>query len=113
MARMEDLTTFYARRLQREHPKTILIEFIVIRAPSPYNMLLGRTGLWKLQAFPSTVHNLLKFPTEEVVAIIQSQTSSTRGHSHVVQLDLVKPINEERSALVNNEEVMVNEKYKD
>lgn len=28
--------------------KTILTEFIVIRASSPYNMLLGRTTLWKL-----------------------------------------------------------------
>lgn len=28
--------------------KIILTQFLIIRAPSPYNMLLGRTGLWTL-----------------------------------------------------------------
>lgn len=30
--------------------KTVLPDFIIIKSPSPYNMLLGRTGLWQLQA---------------------------------------------------------------
>ena len=52
--------------------KTVLADFIVIRATSQYNMLLGRTGLWQLQAIASTIHGLLKYLTNEGVEIIRS-----------------------------------------
>ncbi|GJU38165.1 reverse transcriptase domain-containing protein [Tanacetum coccineum] len=31
--------------------------------PSPYNIILGRPGLRKLRAIPSTIHGMMKFPT--------------------------------------------------
>lgn len=52
--------------------KTIMADNIIIKAPSPYNMLLGSMGLWQLQVVPSTVHGLLKFPTEEGTITIRS-----------------------------------------
>nr|KAJ0222526.1 hypothetical protein LSAT_V11C200077200 [Lactuca sativa] len=54
----------------------ILLTFTLedYRAPYPYNILLGRTGLWKLQAVSSKVHGLLKFHTEEGAATIQNTT---------------------------------------
>nr|XP_043615953.1 uncharacterized protein LOC122587854 [Erigeron canadensis] len=40
-----------------------LIEFMIIRAPSDYNVILGRPSMQKFGAIPSTVHGMVKFPT--------------------------------------------------
>ena len=52
--------------------KTILAEFIIIRAPSRYNAILGRTGLYQLQAIASTIHGLLKCPSDKGVLTVKS-----------------------------------------
>lgn len=41
--------------------QTIIVDFIIIRAPSQYYIILGRPGLRKLGAIPSTFHSLMKF----------------------------------------------------
>ncbi|GKE64255.1 hypothetical protein Tco_1518416 [Tanacetum coccineum] len=43
--------------------RRITMKFTVIRALSPYNVILGRTGLRALRAIPSTIHSMMKFPT--------------------------------------------------
>ncbi|GJY93236.1 reverse transcriptase domain-containing protein [Tanacetum coccineum] len=47
-----------------EHSTSTLMNFLVIRSPSPYNGIIGRPGVRKLQAVPSTVHEMLKIPIE-------------------------------------------------
>nr|GEW73713.1 reverse transcriptase domain-containing protein [Tanacetum cinerariifolium] len=42
--------------------KTIVVDFMVVQAPSPYNAILGRPGMKKLRAIASTLHSLIKFP---------------------------------------------------
>ena len=37
-----------------------MMTFCVVRSPSPYNVILGRTGLKKLRAIPSTIHSMIK-----------------------------------------------------
>nr|GEZ06455.1 reverse transcriptase domain-containing protein [Tanacetum cinerariifolium] len=39
---------------------------------SPYNGIIGRPGLKAIQAVPSTVHGMLKFPTKEGIVTIRS-----------------------------------------
>ncbi|GJU97837.1 reverse transcriptase domain-containing protein [Tanacetum coccineum] len=46
------------------------IKFLVIRAPSPYNIILGRPGLKALHAIPSTVHSMIRFPTPKGIATL-------------------------------------------
>ncbi|GKE64372.1 reverse transcriptase domain-containing protein, partial [Tanacetum coccineum] len=46
------------------------MKFTVIRAPSPYNVILGRTGLRALRAIPSTIHSMMKFPTPRGIATL-------------------------------------------
>ncbi|GJW42088.1 hypothetical protein Tco_0070887 [Tanacetum coccineum] len=46
-----------------EHSTSALINFMVVRSPSPYNGIIGRPGLRNIQVVPSTVHEMLKFPT--------------------------------------------------
>ncbi|GJU03126.1 reverse transcriptase domain-containing protein [Tanacetum coccineum] len=43
-----------------EHSASALMNFVVVRSPSPYNGIIGRPGVRKLQAVPSTVHGMLK-----------------------------------------------------
>ncbi|GJS53389.1 hypothetical protein Tco_0626751 [Tanacetum coccineum] len=45
------------------------MKFTVIKAPSPYNIILRRSGLKGLRAISSTIHSLMKFPTPKGIAI--------------------------------------------
>ncbi|GJU96072.1 retrotransposon gag domain-containing protein [Tanacetum coccineum] len=51
--------------------KTITTDFMVVRAPSPYNIILGRPGMKQLGAITSTIHSRLKFPIPSGIAIVQ------------------------------------------
>ncbi|GKC63388.1 reverse transcriptase domain-containing protein [Tanacetum coccineum] len=50
------------------------MKFIIIRAPSPYNVILGRPGLKILHAIPSTIHSMIKFPTPKGIATLIART---------------------------------------
>ncbi|GJS03909.1 reverse transcriptase domain-containing protein [Tanacetum coccineum] len=45
-----------------EHSASAWINFVVVRSPSPYNGIIGRLGVRKLLAVPSTAHRMLKIP---------------------------------------------------
>ncbi|GJR88246.1 hypothetical protein Tco_0405367 [Tanacetum coccineum] len=44
--------------------KTVLMEFAIIKCRSPYNVIIGRTGMRSLRAVGSTIHSMIKFPTK-------------------------------------------------
>nr|GEV87398.1 reverse transcriptase domain-containing protein [Tanacetum cinerariifolium] len=46
------------------HSTKAWMNFMVIKSLSPYNGIIGRPGLKAIQAVPSTVHGMLKFPTK-------------------------------------------------
>ncbi|GKC73069.1 reverse transcriptase domain-containing protein [Tanacetum coccineum] len=50
------------------------MKFIIIRAPSPYNVILGRPGLKILHAIPLTIHSMIKFPTPKGIATLIART---------------------------------------
>nr|GEU34343.1 reverse transcriptase domain-containing protein [Tanacetum cinerariifolium] len=50
------------------------MKFTVNRAPSPYNVILGRTGLKTLRAIPSTIYSMMKFPTLKGVATLVTRS---------------------------------------
>ncbi|GJX56478.1 reverse transcriptase domain-containing protein [Tanacetum coccineum] len=45
-----------------EHSTSALMNFMVVRSPSPYNGIIGRPGVRRIRAVPSTAHGMLKFP---------------------------------------------------
>ncbi|GJZ63996.1 reverse transcriptase domain-containing protein [Tanacetum coccineum] len=51
------------------------MEFEIVRATSPYNVLLGRPGMSILKAVPLTVHAMFKFPTPGGVVTIITRPS--------------------------------------
>nr|GEW30126.1 reverse transcriptase domain-containing protein [Tanacetum cinerariifolium] len=48
------------------------MNFVVVRSPSLYNGIIGRPGVRKLQAVPSTAHEMLKIPVEGGIITLKS-----------------------------------------
>ncbi|GJS48994.1 reverse transcriptase domain-containing protein [Tanacetum coccineum] len=44
-----------------EHSTSAWMDFMVVRSTSPHNGIIGRPGLRKIQAVPSTTHGMIKF----------------------------------------------------
>ncbi|GJS30956.1 reverse transcriptase domain-containing protein [Tanacetum coccineum] len=55
-----------------EHSTSALMTFVVVRSPSLYNGIIGRPGVRKLQAVPSTAHGMLKLLVEGGVITLKS-----------------------------------------
>ncbi|GKC74393.1 hypothetical protein Tco_1120276, partial [Tanacetum coccineum] len=89
-----------------EHSASAWINFIVVSSPSPYNGIIGRPGVRKLQAVSSTAYRMLKILVEGGVITLKS--------SKLVSLECVvvfgnegassatKPIIEERVKVAIN-----------
>ncbi|GJS65528.1 reverse transcriptase domain-containing protein [Tanacetum coccineum] len=58
--------------------RTVIMEFAVVKSPSPYNALLGRTGMRSLGAVVSTIHSMIKFPTSNGIATIATTRETLR-----------------------------------
>ncbi|GJX96090.1 reverse transcriptase domain-containing protein [Tanacetum coccineum] len=54
------------------HSTSGWMNFMVIRSPSQHNAIIGRPGIRKICAVPSTAHGMLKFPVEGGTVLLQS-----------------------------------------
>nr|GEU64280.1 reverse transcriptase domain-containing protein [Tanacetum cinerariifolium] len=52
------------------HSTRAWMNFMIVQSLSPYNGIIGRLGLRAIQAVPSTVHGMLKFPVEGGIVTI-------------------------------------------
>ena len=50
---------------------TTMKKFLIVEAPSVYNMLLGKPSLNAIRAIPSAYHMVVKFPTENGVGMVR------------------------------------------
>ena len=50
---------------------TTAVRFLVVDAPSAYNILLGRPSLNAIKAIPSAYHMMIKFPTTSGVGMVR------------------------------------------
>ncbi|GJX40554.1 reverse transcriptase domain-containing protein [Tanacetum coccineum] len=55
-----------------DHSTSAWMNFMVIRSPSQHNGIIGRTGIRKIRAVPSTAHGMLKFPVKGGTVTIRS-----------------------------------------
>ncbi|GJX25472.1 reverse transcriptase domain-containing protein [Tanacetum coccineum] len=55
-----------------KHSMSTRMNFVVVRSPSPYNGIIGRPEVRKIQAFPSTAHGMLKFPVPGGILTLRS-----------------------------------------
>nr|GEW44482.1 reverse transcriptase domain-containing protein [Tanacetum cinerariifolium] len=79
MTRFSGETTWPLRQLRllvtigdATHSTKAWMNFMVVKSLSPYNGIIRRSGLKAIQAVPSTVHGMLKFPTEGGIVTICS-----------------------------------------
>ena len=56
---------------------TITVRFLIVDAPSTYNILLGRHSLNTIGAIPSAYHMVIKFPTANGVGMIRGNQRIT------------------------------------
>ena len=56
---------------------TTAVRFLIVDAPSAYNVLLGRPSLNAIKAIPSTYYMMIKFPTTKGVGMIQGDQRAT------------------------------------
>ena len=47
-----------------------MVRFLIVDAPSTYNLLVGRPFLNAVRAVPSTYHMIIKFPTMNGVGMV-------------------------------------------
>ena len=57
---------------------TTTARFLIVDAPSAYNMLLGRPSLNAIKAIPSAYHMMIKFPTVSGVGMVQGNQRVAR-----------------------------------
>ena len=57
---------------------TMTVRFLVVDAPSAYNMLLGRPSLNAIKAIPSAYHLMIKFPTISGVGMVRGDQRVAR-----------------------------------
>ena len=57
---------------------TTTVRFLVVDAPSAYNILLGRPSLNALKAIPSAYHMMIKFPTTSGVRMVRGDQRVAR-----------------------------------
>ncbi|GJY21919.1 hypothetical protein Tco_0394485 [Tanacetum coccineum] len=55
-----------------EHFTSAWMSFMEVRSPSPYNRIIGRPGVRRIQSVPSTAHERLKFPVPGGVLTLRS-----------------------------------------
>ncbi|GKE34019.1 hypothetical protein Tco_1453341, partial [Tanacetum coccineum] len=55
-----------------EHSTSVWMNFMVVRSPSLYNGIIGRPGVRRIQAVPSTAHGMLKFPVTGRIVTLRS-----------------------------------------
>ncbi|GJY45570.1 reverse transcriptase domain-containing protein [Tanacetum coccineum] len=90
-----------------EHSTSAWMDFMVVRSTSPHNGIIGRPGLRKIQAVPSTAHEMIKFPvmggilTLKGCKIIPVKCAMVSGPEE--QPILVNKVKEERNVAINDE----------
>ena len=57
---------------------TTTVKFLIVDAPSAYNMLLGRPSLNAIKAIPSAYHMMIKFPTISGVGMVRGDQCVAR-----------------------------------
>ncbi|GKE74892.1 hypothetical protein Tco_1536933 [Tanacetum coccineum] len=56
-----------------EHSTSAWINFVIVRSSSPYNGILRRPRVNKIQTVPSTAYEMLKFPVARGILTLKSK----------------------------------------
>ncbi|KAJ4764583.1 polyprotein [Rhynchospora pubera] len=93
-----------------EPPNSVIsrVKFIVVNAPSAYNVILGRKSLNDVGAIASTKHLMIKLPTRLGVGVVKGDQQKARECYQAAVIDQVTQIekeNVEKKVRVKGEDV--------
>ncbi|GJV25299.1 reverse transcriptase domain-containing protein [Tanacetum coccineum] len=74
-SKTENYLNFFSRipsEGDEEYSTSTWMNFMVVRSPSLYNRIIGRPGVRKIRAIPSTAHGMLKFPVAGGIVTLRS-----------------------------------------
>ncbi|GKB96261.1 reverse transcriptase domain-containing protein [Tanacetum coccineum] len=77
------------------------MKFTVTKAPSPYNVILGRTCLKALSAIPSTIHSMMKFPTPRGITTLVTRSVIISECHRLEEKQVIEEENEVGTKAVN------------
>nr|GEX80111.1 reverse transcriptase domain-containing protein [Tanacetum cinerariifolium] len=77
-----------------EHSTSTLMNFMFVQSPLSYNSIIGRLGLIKVQAIPSTAHEMIKFPLKEGIVMLHINTIIPAERRMVAEAPKEPPPNE-------------------
>ncbi|GJW81801.1 hypothetical protein Tco_0145776 [Tanacetum coccineum] len=63
--------------------KTMLMEFAIIKCYSQYNIIIGRTKMRSLRVVGSTIHSMIKFPTNQGIVTMENSREALRECKHL------------------------------
>ncbi|GJY74846.1 hypothetical protein Tco_0479277 [Tanacetum coccineum] len=87
------------KKVMNRHSTSAWMNFMVVRSPSQHNAIIGRPGIRKIRAVPSTTHEMLKFPVEGGTVTLQSSRVIPMECAMISDLDPIyrsKPVLEEK-----------------
>ena len=96
-------------------------KFLIVEAPSSYNVLLGRPSLNPIRAIPSAYHMVIKFPTENEVGMVRGNQRVARecylasmkqkivDNIHLDELDMRNELDTRPTPLEELEPVQLND----
>nr|GEU51502.1 hypothetical protein [Tanacetum cinerariifolium] len=66
--------------------KTVLIEFAIIKCCSPYNVIIERAVMRSLKAVGSTIHSMIKLPTNQGIVTMKTSREALRECKHMERI---------------------------
>nr|GFA38210.1 reverse transcriptase domain-containing protein [Tanacetum cinerariifolium] len=70
--------------------RTVMINFTIVRTPSPYNVIFGRTNLRSIRAVSSTIHSMVKFLTPRGIATLVTRSAIISECQRLEKKQMVK-----------------------
>nr|GEX52138.1 reverse transcriptase domain-containing protein [Tanacetum cinerariifolium] len=92
------------------HSTKAWMNFMIVKSLSPYNGIIRRPGRKAIQAVPSTIHGMLKFPTKEGIVTI---CSSLVIPAECMSIDTSSPIPREKETRPTNLTVPLHPNFSD
>ncbi|GJY85938.1 hypothetical protein Tco_0499964 [Tanacetum coccineum] len=88
-----------------EHSTSAWMNFMVVRSPSLYNGIIGRPGVRRIHAVPSTAHGMLKFPVTGGTVTLRSSKiiplECTMVSGPGTQQPIIDQVTEEKNSSCN------------
>nr|XP_043637874.1 uncharacterized protein LOC122608865 [Erigeron canadensis] len=89
------------------------LTFVIVRAESPYNIILGRPAMRKLGMVPSPIHAIVKFPTPRGIGFVKTEPHPEVQCSQVLSPKAGECSKKKENLETETEKIFINNKYPD